>query len=374
MKPATGIANLRQMANLGFGRKLLAPSLVEALRAYVGFDICSLVWVDEACRPTDFFAGQLRRPDLHALYLSQYFGKLEEAAMRTSSALLHSRLKYDTAAEFGRRYYHSEFFERICRPVDLHHALRVAVRDGNRPVAVMVLGRPPGSRNFTRADCAHIDGALPHLAHALSLPDGVFEGETAPSGESGIAIADQQGRIQHLSPTAENLLRMAALPSGLAAASDPSYFSAVQRLVKPLIAKLRIALHEAIEQVPAIGVANAWGHFTLRAYGLVPAVGGMPTLFGIAVSRYVPLPLRLLTLPEVRALPGREKEICLMLVQGDQIQDVARKLKISPHTVTTYVRCLYQRLNVNGRAELLARLMREAGGPDLAATGSQSLH
>jgi DNA-binding CsgD family transcriptional regulator len=360
MRPATGLANLRQIASLGYGRKLVAPELVDALRAYVGFDICSLVWVDEQCRPTDFFAGQLRRPDLHKLYLSQYFGKLERVAMRTSSALLNSGLKFDTAQEFGKRYYGSEFFELICRPVDLHHALRIAVRDGNRPVAVMVLGRPPGSRNFSRADCTHVESALPYLAHALSLPDRVFQEEAVPSGESGIVIANHEGKIQFLSPAAENLLRMAALPSGLTNGADPDFYSAAKALLLPLLTRIRAATHAIAEQVPATMVANAWGQFTLRAYTLAPATGEMADLVGVTVTRFVPLPLKLLALAEVQALPRREKEVCLLLVQGAQVQEIAQRLKLSPHTVTTYIRCLYQHLNLSGRSELVAHLMRSA--------------
>ncbi|MEX0885851.1 MAG: helix-turn-helix transcriptional regulator [Phycisphaeraceae bacterium] len=68
------------------------------------------------------------------------------------------------------------------------------------------------------------------------------------------------------------------------------------------------------------------------------------------------------------ALPPRLADVLACLTDGDSEKQIATRLKLSPHTVHTYVRRLYQRFAVQSRGELLARcrgavLIRDAPAP-----------
>lgn len=46
------------------------------------------------------------------------------------------------------------------------------------------------------------------------------------------------------------------------------------------------------------------------------------------------------------------------LLRGDSEKQIARKMRISPHTVHVYVKSLYKRFGVCSRGELLAKWVR----------------
>ncbi len=58
---------------------------------------------------------------------------------------------------------------------------------------------------------------------------------------------------------------------------------------------------------------------------------------------------------QVAELPPRAQRVYSFLVRGATERQAAAKLGLAPQTVHSYVKLLYQRLNVNSRAELLLR-------------------
>ncbi|SHH75123.1 helix-turn-helix transcriptional regulator [Ferrimonas marina] len=64
-------------------------------------------------------------------------------------------------------------------------------------------------------------------------------------------------------------------------------------------------------------------------------------------------------LAEQFSLTSREREICHMLLKGLSNGQIARQGNISIHTVKTHVSNLMQKMEVNSRKELMARVMTE---------------
>lgn len=56
-------------------------------------------------------------------------------------------------------------------------------------------------------------------------------------------------------------------------------------------------------------------------------------------------------------LPPRQRQTLERLLQGDSEKQIAQRLRLSPHTIHSYVKALHKRLNVNSRGELLARFV-----------------
>jgi DNA-binding CsgD family transcriptional regulator len=64
------------------------------------------------------------------------------------------------------------------------------------------------------------------------------------------------------------------------------------------------------------------------------------------------------TPPELGQLPPRVLPVLRSLMQGDSEKEVAAKLKLSRHTVHRYAQTIYRELNLNSRAELMAKYAR----------------
>jgi len=56
-------------------------------------------------------------------------------------------------------------------------------------------------------------------------------------------------------------------------------------------------------------------------------------------------------------LSAREREIAQLLLDGYATLNAAAILELSEHTVRTYVRRLYKKLNVSNRADLVCRVL-----------------
>ena len=70
------------------------------------------------------------------------------------------------------------------------------------------------------------------------------------------------------------------------------------------------------------------------------------------------------------ALSPREEEVLDMLTQGYLFKEVADRLKVSVHTVNTYVRRIYEKLHVHSRAQAVAKYahsVEEEARPDRPA-------
>jgi DNA-binding CsgD family transcriptional regulator len=57
-------------------------------------------------------------------------------------------------------------------------------------------------------------------------------------------------------------------------------------------------------------------------------------------------------------LSARESEILSIVAKGFSFAEIARLLGISPHTVTTYVKKIYQKLAVHSRGEAVYEASR----------------
>jgi len=65
------------------------------------------------------------------------------------------------------------------------------------------------------------------------------------------------------------------------------------------------------------------------------------------------------TLPDYQDLSEREKEIVNSMAFGYRYKEIADKLFISPETVRTHIRNIYQKLEVRSRTDALNKIFRK---------------
>lgn len=83
-----------------------------------------------------------------------------------------------------------------------------------------------------------------------------------------------------------------------------------------------------------------------------------PTTPATLISNRTPLAEALDAAALHYRLSAREREIASLLVEGYATLNAAAVLDLSEHTVRTYVRRLYKKLNVSNRADLVCHLLR----------------
>lgn len=62
--------------------------------------------------------------------------------------------------------------------------------------------------------------------------------------------------------------------------------------------------------------------------------------------------------PDEAGLSARETEVLTLLARGMTVAEAARRLGLQPQTVASYVKVIYQKLNVSSRAEATREAMR----------------
>lgn len=62
--------------------------------------------------------------------------------------------------------------------------------------------------------------------------------------------------------------------------------------------------------------------------------------------------------PDEAGLSARETEVLTLLARGMTVAEAARRLGLQPQTVASYVKVIYQKLNISSRAEATREAMR----------------
>jgi PAS domain S-box-containing protein len=76
-------------------------------------------------------------------------------------------------------------------------------------------------------------------------------------------------------------------------------------------------------------------------------------LRSICESPAMGAPVQSLAHPELDPLTGREREVLGMLMSGDRVASISKKLHISPHTVRNHLKSMYRKFDVPSQADLI---------------------
>lgn len=140
------------------------------------------------------------------------------------------------------------------------------------------------------------------------------------------------------------------------------------RIIKerwPLVQVMICTVHEDDEKIFNALRAGATGYLLKRSSveDLIEALdqmldGGSPMSPAIArrvVGSFRPAPL---VEEGAAALTPREQEVLDLLATGRRVKEIATQLFVSPNTVRTHIRHIYEKLQVQGRVEAVNKLRR----------------
>jgi DNA-binding NarL/FixJ family response regulator len=143
---------------------------------------------------------------------------------------------------------------------------------------------------------------------------------------------------------------------------------AVRRL-KPLMPKtqfLMLTVYEDAEHIFAALAAGATGYLlkSTRRNELLDAIsqivaGGSPMSSGIArkvVQSFSPAQL---PASDLEALSPREQSVLDLLSKGYLYKEIAESLGVSVPTVNTYIRRIYEKLQVHSRSQAITKYLKK---------------
>jgi DNA-binding NarL/FixJ family response regulator len=100
-----------------------------------------------------------------------------------------------------------------------------------------------------------------------------------------------------------------------------------------------------------IVAANAFGRFRLRAF---PLSDGR---FTVVIRRQEHVLIRLADAMRGLPLSAQQREVALLLAQGLNHREIARRLRVSVNTASYHIKQLFNKLDAHDRGEVVARIL-----------------
>lgn len=223
--------------------------------------------------------------------------------------------------------------------------LSIALSHRGKAWGGLALVRAADARPFTAAEAARGEYLREPLAAALKrfvtrLPLHPAQSAGAP----GVLIVDGSNALAAATPTGRDWLRIFAPDhTALDHGQLPGHVLSI------LAAARQSAAGGAISTIP-----TAHGWLALHAQ---PLDGDPPKQFAITIQPATGAPL-LSALTSWYGITPREQAVLDEICGGLTLKQIARRLHLSPHTVTDHLAAIYRKTAVTGRDELIARLTR----------------
>jgi DNA-binding CsgD family transcriptional regulator len=359
MKHSAVLSHIRQLCSLGLRAEGVAPALLRALHDAIPADSNAFFWVDEQYEISNVYAERVLPRDLMGLYFREFYRNPQSGFKQTLQKI--ALRPYGVAtANLPPSFYRSDYYNLVWRDLNAHHVLYAAIRSEAGLIGQLSIYRAPKDPQFTQEDEQTLASLSRYLGHGLSsqLPDHGIDWEHAyhDSEDTGLVIADLSGRIQWLSPEGRKLMLMAFCPEVRAS----TVLSTDDSVLPPELMRLCHQLRELIEghaaPPPATSLENQWGRFAFRAYWLEQYRGGN-SLIGISVQHQELRALALLARLKSTTLSEKQKQVILLLANGESHAAIGADLNVTINTANYHVKQVYEKLDIHSRSEMLAKLL-----------------
>lgn len=354
-KHSEALIRIRQACNLGLGGRQLLPLVLRELRTVVPAAVAQFTWCTADGLLQNFWSDSLmpRRTAWIVLHHRQYEA---DAGIRFADLVRFGRPTGNL-----RHWWHEGFgatptARAVFIPYRLKWLLDGVVRDGQRPWGCVLMMRHDDQPDFSAAEEDLLAQVLPWLAHALRCAQARPRRFVA-GGRSALLVCDNDGRVQEWSADAHRLVTYALVEAiNLDAAVADGDFEGVAPALQQIVAALRARLAAPEDGEPPLLVRrNGWGEFVFRAWALQPGAGATARI-AVLVEQLEPEEAGLLARINALPLAPRQREIALLLAQGLEQGEIARRLGLRPLTVKDQVKDIYQRLDIHSRQALCALL------------------
>ncbi len=241
---------------------------------------------------------------------------------------------------------------KVLRPAGLRYDVQVACVSGGQSWGHLCLRRRREDGPFSGRELRFLMALVPHLAAGLRAAAVRMALAAAPGTMTGVVVLGPDGGIELANGVAQRLF---IRPSS---GTRHSFLSAVNIVA----ARLERALtDEGAADVPVLTLTDeANGEiYRLRAER-VAGTDGRPRGMVLIEPAAAVGPTTTREALEQLGLTRREADVALVVLRGQSTFEIAAELVISPHTVHDHLRKVFDKLGVNSRQQLVARLLGAA--------------
>ncbi len=367
MKHSKPLAYIRQLCCLGLAKETMILELLRVFKAIIPSEDSFFTGVDQNRQPAYVIAERFSSNSLD-IYLNEPEQRFTPEYNAKADQWFFTHRVLPDFRVLDEQFYQRDFYHLALRPNNHHYALQGAVYQNGGAAGVVVLCRPHNQAPFESCHQQELERILPYVDHGLETARPESDQEYISSGVMGLVILTRDGAVVSLSDSARNLLFRAAygvFPAGQIRFTHDMAMPAPLRQVCVNLDRIFLNL----EAPPPVCIhANASGRFIFRAYWMNPptvipptsALGHYPAeqaLIGVLIEHQEPLRLRLCRAMQSSRLSIREQDVCLALAGKLSYPAIAARLNLSPPTVATYVRRIYEKLETSSREELLNTLL-----------------
>ena len=350
MKNTKAISHIRQLCSLGVESHAVMPALFQALHTLVPSMNNTFMWTDDEGTVLD-------------RYCERYLPAIAEAIRQdlpggpNLKAIAKSGRTVGNLRELPPEFYESPYFSEVLRPMRARHSLDAVIRTARGTEGVLILLRD-SSKPFTEEEMSTLEGVLPYIRHIWSQPHAETEHTYSDSDRYGTIICGTDGRIQHVSQHAAQLLNMAQRQEIVGRAGNPTQLpDELKELTKRLSTLATPGPHAG---PPILCMNNRWGRFVFRATWLDSLNEQQDRMIAISIIRQEPLAVSVVRGFQSSPLSPKQRDVALMLVTGRSAEDIVRELSISVTTYKDHLRKIYEKLGINKRVDLIRHLTQPA--------------
>jgi DNA-binding CsgD family transcriptional regulator len=288
---------------------------------------CGVITGFDASLCAPFWDNELLDPD---------FNKFTQLARVTPSL---ATLVDSTDGELSR----SPRFTKLYEPFGAIDELRVAFTTGLSCLGVGVFVRTGDHEPFTPSELTDVRELLPVATTVLRRALGRVEHATTIHPPV-VVILDEASEIRSISSGGHKVLEELRLNG---ADEDE-----LPNIIRTAAMRARWSRNPSRFATRVQGRNGEW----LRVH-VSPMESGDGSV-AITIEQARPGDLVPILL-EAYGLTGRETEVVMYLSRGLSAKEIAEEMLISPHTVRDHIKSVYEKAEVSGRGELLARLFSE---------------
>lgn len=349
---ARDVAFVRKLCTLGLPPQTLAAAVLPAVRGLISAHSGAVFWVDVNGEMQALYAERLLDPEAMARYYERHY-ETQSAGFAPAFRKRAEAADPVSTHSFTPVEQRSEYFVDVMAVLDAYHVLYGVLKRGDRAYGQISLYRGRGNEPFASTSADDLRALLGYLSRGLASSDlrpGTDDHWVIV--EEALGLVDANGRVMSAPESWQRLLRLDVI-----AEISPRHARGDRAEIEAFLSRLCTQASTSRTQPFELVRRNPLGRFRAVVYALPGSAPDAATQFGVLLRREEPRSLALVRATGMSSLSPQQREVALLLAQGQTNTEIAQSLGLSVNTASYHVKQIFARLEVQDRAAVAEKLL-----------------